>query len=99
MNLAHPVREWPLNKIGDEAFFGYISGIAKTIDSCAEDKECFIYALFEYGGARKVFRLPNDEKLVTDLIQFLLVNLREPSGTFAKLWIKKTATGYEVDLP
>ena len=62
------------------------------------------------GGLRTLFynndytryRLPNDIGLTRQLQMYLCDNIEMEAaghGAYGKVWIKRTATGYEVDLP
>lgn len=93
------IREWPLLNVGDEMFFGYVSGIGFD----QEDTEVFSrYVSFTYGCESTRYKLPNDEDLLRKLSKHLRGNfwgIVTGNGIYDKVWIKLTKDGYTVDLP
>ncbi len=79
-------------------FFGYIVGI-RLMET--EDGEWVRFAEFDY-SERKLFKLPCDERLVERLSALLAGNaITAPAGCgiYNKVWIKKEAEGYSIELP
>jgi len=95
------VQDWPLKEPGDEKFFGYI--VALGVFPGDWSAEAAIgYADFAYGETYTRYRIPDDDSLHLGLLRYLEFNLQHQAGGYglaAKVWIRLTETGYEVDLP
>lgn len=94
------IKEWPLLKVGDKKFFGYILSMGVMPNDFCEVREfndMRQYADFGYNGRYERYILPNDEKLRNDLITYLWENMEVEM--YYKLWIYKLENGYKVDLP
>lgn len=95
------VKDWPLKKPGDEQFFGYVVAMGVFPRDWATGG-MFAFVDFAYGDDYVRYRLPNDERLKSELLQHLIGNL-ETEGKFGeiygKVWVTLTSTGYKVDLP
>ena len=95
------VKDWPLQKPGDEMFFGYVVAVGVfPIDWSNEGM--FAYADFAYHDHYSRYRLPDDEGLIELLMKFLAGNLEMNGaglGIYAKVWVKRTMNGYELELP
>ncbi len=95
------VKDWPLKKPGDEKFFGYIVALGVFPGDWSSDSE-IPFADFAYNDAYTRYQIPSDETLRAGLLKYLAANLDFSGagmGIQAKLWIKLTEKGYEVDLP
>ena len=95
------VREWPLKKPGDEMFFGYVVAVGVFPRDWSPD-EMFAYADFAYGESYTRYRLPDDDDLLNGLMRYLWSNVEASAasdGIYAKVWVKLTENGYEVNLP
>lgn len=98
------VQEWPLKTPGDEQFFGYVvaMGIVLGVWDGTEDIADYSYVDFAYNDGYVRYRLPADEELIKRLLHYLTSNmweLRNCDTYCGKVWIKKTAQGYAVDMP
>lgn len=94
-----------VEKIGPERkFYGYIIGVSleRAGDSPAADVPGRMFARFEYGGSTTVYEVP-DFALFSNLAQRMLDNaqmrIEHEDYGYQKLWIEKTAEGWEVDVP
>lgn len=98
--LAHNihVNDWPLHRVGDEQFFGYVVAVGVLPGDWSEDN-MIVYADFAYGDAYARYRLPNDEELKEQLLSYLKSNVQIEHGIYGKVWIKLTPAGYSVELP
>jgi hypothetical protein len=86
--------DWPLNKPGDEKFFGYVVAVGVVPGE-------YGYAEFEYNGDVTRYRMP-DDGLCDLLLGHLRNNIlchRADDGMYDKVWIRRTEKGYEVELP
>ena len=95
------VKDWPLKKPGDEMFFGYIVALGVFPGDWSAES-AIRYADFAYGEAYTRYRIPDDDSLHLGLMRYLEGNLQLQAagcGLAAKLWIRLTETGYELDLP
>ena len=95
------VKDWPLKKPGDEMFFGYVVAVGVFPGDWSADA-AIGYADFAYGEAYTRYRIPDDDSLHLGLLRYLECNLQHQAGgcgLAAKVWIRLTETGYEVDLP
>ena len=95
------VRDWPLTAPGDDGFFGYVVGMG-VFPREWEPDGLFAYVDFAYGETYTRYRLPNDEGLRKQLLDYLVSNLetlREFGELYGKVWVRLTDKGYEVDLP
>ncbi len=95
------VRDWPLNKPGDELFFGYVVGLGVFPGEWDEQGE-FAYADFAYSDGYVRYRLPPDEGLMTQLLEYLCQNLEANArgeGIYGKVWVSLSEEGYRVELP
>lgn len=92
------VHEWPLTKVGQEYFFGYVVAIGLMLEVETGDK-VVSYADFAYGGRYRRFQIPEDPPLIKALLHYLKANLYGEQWAFAKVWIKRNESGYEVYLP
>lgn len=91
------VKEWPLLKVGDEKFFGYVLSMGvMPNDFCEVSDPTRKYADFGYRDGYERYILPNNEKLKKDLMRYLWENME--IEMYAKLWIYKLENGYKVDL-
>lgn len=99
INQQLVIKEWPLKKVGQEMFFGYIVGLGvHTGDWC--DETMYSVADFAYGNEYVRYRLPNDDALIGKLAAHLVANMVSASeGIYGKFWIKKIVGGYEMELP
>lgn len=92
------IKDWPLSKVGDKKFFGYVVAMGMfPFDWC--DDALVPYVDFAYNDAYERFRLPNDENLRRDLHDILFSNLEASGGIYGKVWIGRTPDGYYVTLP
>jgi len=94
------IKEWPLLKVGDEKFFGYVLSMGVMPNDFYEGREfndMRQYADFGYNGRYERYILPNDEQLKKDLLKFLWDNME--MELYGKVWIDKLEDGYKVDLP
>lgn len=95
------VRDWPLQKPGDELFFGYVVAVG-VFPQGGSDDDLFAYADFAYNDGYTRYRLPNDEGLRNGLLEHLYCNIEmneAGDGIYGKLWVRRTAKGHEVDTP
>ena len=94
------VQDWPLAKPGDEQFFGYVVALGVFPRDWTLEGE-IPFADFAYNNDYTRYRIPQDETLINGLLKYLSANLEmcRDIGMHAKVWIKRTETGYEVDLP
>ena len=93
------VKEWPLLKVGDEKFFGYVLSMGVMPNDFCEVREfndMRQYVDFGYRDGYERYILPNNEKLKKDLMRYLWENME--IEMYAKLWIYKLENGYKVDL-
>lgn len=99
---------WPLKNVGDEKFFGYVVAMGvcprdlESSDAYVEEGGLFSYADFEYNCNVIRYAMPDDPTLHRKLSTMLLGNMDGVSngqGMYCKVWIKKNADGYSVDLP
>jgi len=88
----------------EEKFYGYIIGVSleRSGDELLPEVPTRMFAMFEYNNERSVYEVP-DIELFEILNNHLLSNarIRAEHGDYgyAKLWIKKTPSGWDVDLP
>lgn len=95
------VKDWPLKKPGDELFFGYVVAVG-VFPRDWSGEGAFAYADFAYGESYTRYRLPDDDDLLNGLMRYLWSNVEASAasdGIYAKVWVKLTENGYEVDLP
>ena len=95
------VREWPLKTPGDEMFFGYVAAVG-VFPREGGDGGMFAYADFLHGDSYTRYRLPDDDDLLNGLMRYLWSNVEASAasdGIYAKVWVKLTENGYEVNLP
>lgn len=95
------VLDWPLLKPGDEKFFGYVVALGVFPHGWDDPEAMTQYVDFSYGDSYKRYRLPNDASLKEQLRDVLWDNLNgeDPGDIYGKVWIKRLADGYAVDLP
>lgn len=96
------VKEWPLVKIGDEKFFGYIVALGVFPREWADDDGMFHYVDFAYNDDYERYKLPQDEGLKKQLHAMLWHNLNghsSPADIYGKVWIKRIKNGHVVELP
>lgn len=96
------VKPWPLQKPGDEKFFGYVVALGVFPRDWGDENGMTQYADFAYNDSYERFRLPNDESLKKQLHEMLWHNLNGAANAgdiYGKVWIKLTMNGYAVDLP
>ena len=94
------IKEWPLLKVGDKKFFGYILSMGVMPNDFCEVREfndMRQYVDFGYRDRYERYILPNDEKLRNNLTIYLWENMEVEM--YYKLWIYKLENGYKVDLP
>jgi len=92
------VKEWPLLKVGDEKFFGYVLSMGVMPNDFYKGLGYMRqYVDFGCGDQYERYILPNDDQLKEDLIDILWANIE--GQCFGKLWIYKLEDGYKVDLP
>jgi len=94
------VKEWPLLKVGDEKFFGYVLSMGVMPNDFCEVREfndMRQYVDFGYRDGYERYILPNNKKLRKDLLRHLWDNMEVE--VYSKLWIYKLENGYKVDLP
>ena len=94
------VKEWPLLKVGDEKFFGYVLSMGVMPNDFCEVREfndMRQYVDFGYRDGYERYILPNNKKLRKDLMRYLWENMEVEM--YYKLWIYKLENGYKVDLP
>lgn len=95
------VKDWPLTKPGDELFFGYV--LALGVHPYGWNGQgMFLYADFAFGDSYTRYRLPNDCRLINQLMLHLGANFqtaKDLNDIFGKVWVKRTDKGYEVTLP
>tara|TARA_R110002020_G_scaffold216960_1_gene424769 strand:+ start:179 stop:499 length:321 start_codon:yes stop_codon:yes gene_type:complete len=94
------VKEWPLLKVGDEKFFGYVLSMGVMPNDFCEVREfndMRQYVDFGYRDGYERYILPNNKKLRKDLLRYLWDNMEVE--VYSKLWIYKLENGYKVDLP
>lgn len=94
------VKEWPLKKPGDEKFFGYVVAVGVFPREWSLEG-MFVYADFAYNDRYERYRLPYDEGLFEQLLKYMGDNMQMCGdvGIPAKVWVRLTEHGYEVDLP
>ncbi len=95
------VRDWPLQKPGDEVFFGYVVAVG-AFPGDWSNEGMFAYADFAYNDSYIRYRLPNDEGLLNELLKYLRINIEmhgAGDGVYGKVWVKRVEEGYVVDLP
>ena len=95
------VKDWPLQKPGDEHFFGYVVAVG-VFPGDWSSGGMFLYADFAYSDRYTRYRLPKDEGLLNGLVIFLASNMEmngSGDGIYGKVWVKRTQEGYEVFLP
>ena len=98
------VIEWPLARVGDEKFFGYVVSVGILPRDWKSDSGMTPYVDFAYGNRYERYRLPLDDggSLKRQLVEMLDLNLTEyyiGGGMLGKVWIKRLEKGYTVDLP
>jgi hypothetical protein len=94
------VRPWPLKKVGDEKFFGYV--VAMGVVSNDLDDTVTPYVDFAYSSSYTRYELPMDDQLLGRLRSCLMLNVKEAGshGTLAaKVRIQLREDGYAVELP
>jgi hypothetical protein len=94
------IKTWPLMKVGDEQFFGYVCAIG--FEPQDWDAPIHPWVCFEYGTTQTVYQLPDDEVLFKALADFITSNYQEWArcGNYSgKVWVRLTKNGYVVDLP
>lgn len=91
------VEPWPVQRIGDEFFAGYICGLGY----CESGDKAVPVADFQYDTATRRYRLPTDTRLLDELFELVKHDMLHGSidGVYSKLWIRRTANGYKVSLP
>lgn len=95
------VLPWPLEKVGDEKFFGYVTAVGFHPGDGGMLKPS-AWACFEYAETETVYTLPPDATLFQALSDGVFHNFQGDlfgEGITEKYWIKKTAKGYQVELP
>ena len=95
------VKDWPLKNPGDEAFFGYVVAVG-VFPRDWNAESLFAYVDFAYNESYTRYRLPHDEGLRTQLLQYLVTNLETLEGSgevYGKVCVSLTDQGYEVSLP
>ncbi len=101
--LPLEVLDWPLQKPGDEKFFGYLVAVGVLPGDWSDGPEGLSrYADFAYSGSYDRYRLPNDMRLVEQLHKTLWTNLGasfSEGGVYGKFWIEKTNDGYSIFEP
>lgn len=96
------VKEWPLSKPGEEAFFGYVVALGIFVSEWGVENGAVAYVDFAYNDAYTRYRLPTDASLTKQLREVLLENIahtHEGAGMYGKVYIKRLAHGYVVALP
>lgn len=96
------VKPWPLLKIGDEKFFGYVVSMGIFPRDWGDSDGMFVYADFAYNDSYERYLIPNDEDLKEQLHDMLWSNLNGPAGPgdiYGKVWIFLTPHGYLVQMP
>ncbi len=96
------IKDWPLTKIGDEKFFGYVVAMGIFPRDWGEEHGMIAYVDFAYNDSYERFRLPEDMHLKRHLMSFLWDNMNGVAGShdiYGKVWIKLTKKGYSVFLP
>lgn len=96
------VKPWPLSKVGDEKFFGYVVAMGVFPKEWGEHGGLIAYVDFAYNDAYERFHLPDDKKLRKALHEMLRFNLHgagQDDGIYGKVWIFLTKKGYVVELP
>ena len=95
------IKEWPLTKLGDAKFFGYVVAMGLLPYEWNDDSKMFRYVDFAYNDSYERFLLPDDDKLRNQLEQTLRANLDSigNGGIYGKVWIRLGPAGYSVQLP
>lgn len=107
------IHDWPLTKVGDERFFGYVMAMgifpkywacsaeewAKYADTAFSDDPYVKYVDFIYGNKYERFQIPNDERLFEQLSGCFFENWDrlEDGGSRGKVWVKLTEQGFVVE--
>lgn len=105
MELIHQklnVKDWPLQKAGDEKFFGYVMAMGIFPREWGEEDGMTQYVDFSYNDSYERYRLPADEELKKSLSAVLWENLNGQAHTgdiYGKVWIERTENGHAVSLP
>lgn len=96
------VLEWPLKKVGDEKFFGYVVAMGVYPRDWGNEDGMVPYVDFSYNDSYERYSLPCDEGLRRQLNDILMHNITGcayPGDIYGKVWIKLQEHGYSVDLP
>jgi hypothetical protein len=96
------VKDWPLEKVGDEKFFGYIVSIGVFPADDWDSEGMIPYVDFAYNQKYERYRLPNNAGLHDQLHQMLIENIDmgiNGNGIYNKVWISLNDDGYLVFLP
>ena len=96
------ILDWPLSKVGDEKFFGYVVAMGVFPKEWGAEDGMTQYVDFAYNDSYARYRLPDDRLLKKQLHCYLWDNLNGVGHTgdiYGKVWIKLTEHGYAVDLP
>ena len=92
------LKDWPLTKIGDTKFFGYVVSIGVvTGDWDIEEMACYVD--FAYNTRYERYLLPSDENLRIELSKMLLENMNHEHGLYNKVHVTRMENGYFVELP
>lgn len=96
------VKKWPLEKPGDEKFFGYVVALGVFPREWGETDGMTQYVDFAYNDSYERYQLPNDQSLKEQLHEMLWHNINGVGHTgdiYGKVWIKRMKEGYVVELP
>ena len=102
--LMAPITPPPLIEEEDKfKFYGYIIGLWIVPDwNDSDNLDGSLYALFEYNSERTLYRVPDEElfKILTGhLYSMAWIRKNTDEYGYDKLWIKKEAGKWEVELP
>jgi len=96
------IKNWPLEKIGDAVFFGYVVSMGNFIREWGDERGAIPYVDFQYGDNYERYRLPDDENLKKQLFQFLWDNINGfafAGDIYGKVWVYLKEDGYLVTTP
>lgn len=98
------VKPWPLSKVGDEKFFGYVVAMGVFPREWGQAGGLMPYVDFAYNEGYERYHLPNDDDLMEQLHDMLRDNIHgagrdDGDGIYGKVWIFLTPKGYLVELP